>query len=108
MRKRAPPVGRGLVIAGCPCSDGAAPGATATHDHAAKQHEHDCADDRGDDGADVEDTIHRVVPGNQTDDVAGKQRAHETEHDVADDAESLVTLDEQAGKPAGDRSYDEP
>ena len=39
---------------------------------------------------------------------AADERADDAEHDVPDDAEALVALDEEAGQVAGDRAEDDP
>ena len=39
---------------------------------------------------------------------ATDEAADDPEHDVPDDPHALVTLDEQAGEPAGNRADDQP
>jgi hypothetical protein len=89
-------------------SDRAAPRPPPTHDHADEDHKHNGADHGGDDRADVEHPVHRVIASNLTDNPSAQKGANEPEQDVPDHAQTFVALNEQAGEPAGDCSYHDP
>src|SRR5688572_3220755 len=89
-------------------SDGAAAHARATRHRADHEDRDHGTDGRDDDRADVQ----RAVDGIGVEQDAGKEsadeRADDTEHDVSDDAETFVTLDEETGEVPGDGAEDDP
>ena len=52
--------------------------------------------------------MNRVDPEHGAGEEAADERADDAEHDVPDDAHALVTLDEHAGKVAGDGAEHDP
>src|SRR3954454_2519627 len=88
--------------------DRAAPGTRAPGDHPDHEDRDDRADGRNDDRADVEGAVDRVTVEQHAREEAADQRAHDPEHDVPDDPESLVTADEKTREIPGDRAEDDP
>src|SRR5688572_3978714 len=85
-------------------------------DAARGQHveQHD-RDDRADDGHDDRVDIHHVpaargalAEAEQVGQETADERAHDAEHDVANNTPSLVTANEQSGDVAGDGAQDYP
>src|SRR3954451_22453034 len=91
-----------------PWSDGAATGPAAAGDHVHDDDHDHRADDGGDDRADVERSVDDVLVEEGAGEEATDDRADDAEHDMTDDPESFVALDEEAGQVAGNRAEDDP
>ena len=66
------------------------------------------ADGRDDDRADVERAVDRLRVEQDAGQEAADEGADDAEHDVSDDAETLVTLDDEPGEIPGDGAEDDP
>src|SRR5687768_954384 len=89
-------------------SDGAATHAGATR-HRADHEDRDHGTDRRDDDRGNVDLVHRIAAWeDHTGEESADERADDPEHDVSDDAETLVTLDKEPGQVPGDGADDDP
>src|SRR5439155_3265752 len=112
--KRRPPMGSVGVLAcfrpAAPgeMSDDAAPCSGAAGDRVHDDDNDHCADDGGYDRAHGEWAVDDVDAEQRAGEEATDDRADDAEHDVPDDAEALVTPDEETGQVAGDRAEHDP
>src|SRR4051794_26842154 len=88
--------------------DGAATRAGRTHHHAGDEHDDHGPNDRGHDRRDVERAVDRVGAEQRAGEEAADERADDAEHDVPDDTQTLVTLDEEPGEIPGNGAEHDP